>query len=742
MQMTKRIRAFAGTFCVLFPGLCFGYGLTLHQFMSQTACVMSQSLANDLPFSEWALKDDQGNLADINTLQFPRLSDSSLLFPDELISLVGARDEDNGTRARNHFYDPVQHIPLTIGPLKLGETSPDWAISGKGQPSPSFSYTDARKAMLLGLTGPALQDRNAKLGLMFETLGHVVHHMQDMAQPQHVRNEAHATLGIPAPFDLPTYSRYEAWAENQDYLSNVTFDSYESVYLSSPLNYWTNGDQSGIADFTSSNFVSQWRNFEMIGGDIQVAPPYTTPPPLTVIPVPMKSILRGPPFNCPRPSDANANPTSADARCSLGLDGEVDFVTTEVIDNLTGEAGLNSQASMYSIFDQDLQAVDGVVNNGESGVWYVPNSQMRFTVNALTFPSATPWLLPRAVGYSAGLIDYFFRGKIDLEPHVLADGSAVPDAFDIVNLGDEPLTGTVQLYYDDANGNRYPVVGVGKEWPMTVTNLAPKPPANSTDTSNRMLAPAIPAQSPEPFKAGVYMLVFNGTMGAEAPIGDGPGAVVAKLVKVPLPEIYWSWNGTFDSDGTGNPPLSPGSYGDTFIAFKLSTPMDAFFLSNFANAHVKINGTDYVPEGSPYFGCSLPGYPRSYETGATGSSSWWGAQHYPLNQVWYSDMGASGTNLMGNADDFMIARSASPNIVPICSNNIQLGFINGDKNTSVEYLLGTTSVFKFCVRIDPALNPYDLHPTAVLSHLQGARVIDGAIDIRVESPPLTACPGY
>lgn len=283
---------------------------------------------------------------------------------------------------------------------------------------------------------------------------------------------------------------------------------------------------------------------------------------------------------------------------------------------------------------------------------------------------------------------------------------------------------------------------------MTVTNLAPKPPANSTDISNRMLAPAIPAQSPEPFKAGVYMLVFNGTMGAEAPIGDGPGAVVAKMVQLPTAEFYWSYNDRGNSTG-GPGDLQAGPVGFSQISFSLPPKLDKYLVNAFGSAHVKINGEDI-----PSVGIAIQGVPcflnlgdSSIQLGVAGTNSsdtaFWEAEYWPENQLVVDDNAMGPGFFYTHADNFLTQRIGHPNRRPVCSNMLTVGFNNPDKNISVEYLLGAISIFKFCARIDPAPNyPIDPFYTVVLSRLQGVTVNKDAVDIRVESPPLAACPGY
>ncbi len=131
-------------------------------------------------------------------------------------------------------------------------------------------------------------------------------------------------------------------------------------------------------------------------------------------------------------------------------------------------------------------------------------------------------LIPRAVGYSKGLSDYFFRGDIDLEL------TSADDGFNLVNNGDELLDGTFSLYYDDADGIRRLVTSFG--------NMQVHPgdyaPVNFTPPTD--YDPKVPNE---------YMLVFRGKMGEEV------DAVAAMQVILQRPYIYFqvrNWASVWD----------------------------------------------------------------------------------------------------------------------------------------------------------------------------------------------------
>lgn len=95
-------------------------------------------------------------------------------FRFDLIS--GAKEEDDGYRWLNHFYDPVRNRGLSYGG-KTWMRSKSWAIADDAN-----DYTWHK-----GLDAYARGDSHRA----FLILGHVLHLLEDAAVPEHVRNDAH-----------------------------------------------------------------------------------------------------------------------------------------------------------------------------------------------------------------------------------------------------------------------------------------------------------------------------------------------------------------------------------------------------------------------------------------------------------------------------------------------------------------------------------------------------------------------
>lgn len=438
----------------------------------------------------------------------------------------GARFEDtlSLTRPINHFYNPLNGSGLYAwSGLIKGVPSPNWALEDKDSVEDQhYSYKDARNYFYSALTGkvspwgafltPQITERDRYFGLTFQTLGQVIHHIQDMAQPQHVRNDMH--LDIPVTGELPFIpnlpgenpSLYESWTNQFVVRESLPVDFLAAGYdlnvskftsaFNQPRKFWTTTADEGLAQFTNRNFVSAGTNF---GTDMFNSPP------LTISWRTDKKIEE----LC-----ANAVP-----KCP-GLEGWVTFYGNWVDDRFAGEAKPNDRTSTLSLFDADLEKI---------------NARKTFTLNRFNFEAAHGFLIPRAVAYSAGLINYFFRGRMEFK----ADPNN-PGKYIIKNLGAEDMRGTFTLYYDAKDGKRYPVAGdvAGETW--VNRSIAAK-----GELSNLGFTPPV---EPAPISPGVYQLVFNGDMGEEKAIpGATVGAVAATKVRPPSRIAFVRNMGTYNN---------------------------------------------------------------------------------------------------------------------------------------------------------------------------------------------------
>jgi len=159
---------------------------------------------------------------------------------------IGDRDRDPWNtvfRAGRHFYDPINNRGLTqtLTCFTFGcRPAIDWAagrtdvLNGPGTLDTSrenhFSWQDARDQYWWALTfnrNPEdtfathgvfqhieSNDRKLRFATTLKAIGQVIHLVQDMAQPQHARNDSHGPpVTTVLTFDSPTDGAYEAYTE-------------------------------------------------------------------------------------------------------------------------------------------------------------------------------------------------------------------------------------------------------------------------------------------------------------------------------------------------------------------------------------------------------------------------------------------------------------------------------------------------------------------------------------------------
>jgi hypothetical protein len=334
------------------------------------------------------------------------------LTPRQLVA-SGAREEDHEDRPLNHFYDPQRSgMPLTILLKEWGKASPDWALEdGAAIDGQDFSFRDAREYLRSALSGATEQERTRALGRVFEALGHVIHHVQDMTQPQHVRNDDHCDETVPY-FIFSLYSFYYASPSRcqavgtydpsayEDYVSHIPsppvtgYPIPDYATFDSPRKWWTNSGK-GSAEFASGNFVSKKTNFVLD----------TSNTPIVI-----------------RSDETHAFPRGSDARLTevdindpafirrvtepLPMAGHISHVETPINDAYVPAFNApNPYGSALSIWYDSVVLSSGEVQATPSNV---------FTLNGATHQAAANRLLPRAAAYSTGLINYFFRGRIEI----------------------------------------------------------------------------------------------------------------------------------------------------------------------------------------------------------------------------------------------------------------------------------------------------------------------------------------
>lgn len=315
----------------------------------------------------------------------------------------GAREEDQGVRSLRHFFDPQRD---GTGLLKF-EPSPTWALRSDVEDQ-EFDLEHARSYLLTALVGPTEAQRTTGLARVFLSLGHVVHHLQDMHQPQHVRGDHHcddspffffgwwsngcASLPI-VDAALHRPSAYEKYVWEQGLVPMDGYPTPDYATFDSARAFWENGGKGG-AEFTSNNFVSARTNFTLD----------TSTTPFTIQSHGSHPLPRGPEATLVS-KDINDPELVRRVTSPQPMAGDITLVQTPITDAYAPSFSVpNARASTMSIWYESFFGT-GPYNT-------VPVAG--FTLNSINYQAAMERLVPRATAYSTGLINYFFRGRIEI----------------------------------------------------------------------------------------------------------------------------------------------------------------------------------------------------------------------------------------------------------------------------------------------------------------------------------------
>jgi hypothetical protein len=382
------------------------------------------------------------------------------------------------TRVLHHFHDPTRtwdqaglRVPL-VG--QIGQSAALWSQNRDQVVGGQHAWQDARARFLESLTLATDAERQAALGATFETLGHLLHHVQDAASPAHTRNDSHLTFVDPDAFH--DWAEIAAKRGPALALPPVRFAPGVLAIDPHPLapipmarlldtealrltGQPGEGTDIGLAEYSSANFFSD---------DTVFAEGFAFPG--------SAAVTLGPP-----------EPVAGELRRYIrrlrnGQPGERLAVPSALFDVLALALG-----------EQSFGLDDHVLADYAS------------------------LLFPRAVGYGAGLIDYFFRGRLAGRIETAADDPSVV-RFAGTNGSPEPLDlGTLELYGEDIGGFR--------------TRLAPlEPVAPVSAAPGGQVQSARFSASPD---ADRYVAVYRGRIGEERPGTDperDPGAVLGKVL--------------------------------------------------------------------------------------------------------------------------------------------------------------------------------------------------------------------
>lgn len=333
----------------------------------------------------------------------------------------GKKEDIPVSRSFRHYHNPLETWDKA-GYKGMWESSIIWAQTYNPHTYyQHYSWQDARDYFHWALTSEDQTERDYYFAKMFRTIGQVMHLVEDSSVPLHTRNDTHV------------FFHYEYWVEktrqNESgtfylWLSDVTRYGYDKSILGitpNPLapipiarivdtdKYHQNGDNPevtlyepvGIAEYSNANFFSTDTRFE----------------------------------NFPHPNWDNVQ--AVDFEIKHPLDQSHTVVRPYYWKNIDppardGDTGYRL-AAVGLLLDYAKRHFPGYINLLRD--WERP------ALDANVYSDYAERLIPRAVGYSASLLAYFFRGTIEI---------SIPDD-GFYGITDDPAAGFTSIKFKAKN---------------------------------------------------------------------------------------------------------------------------------------------------------------------------------------------------------------------------------------------------------------------------------------------------
>ena len=267
----------------------------------------------------------------------------------------------------SHYYNPLTNKGLTEGGVTIGTSAYDRA----NDPVNNWGWKRARENFYSALTATEESWRQLLFSISFKALGHVMHLIQDMGVPAHTRDDMH----IPYVDGEP----YEAYTKNNSTdlsYSSVSFPYWNvSISPNAPKQFWDldsydgtvayDSGYIGLSEYTHANFLSKDTIFKYF----------------------------------PHPARENTN------YYDFGLLPYTVITTPDNINHNTFYvSGYGKQyLAALKYFAEELW--------GSPIPLPIKKYQLTVHLDDRCHEEYAQYLVPRAVGYSAGLLDYFFRPK-------------------------------------------------------------------------------------------------------------------------------------------------------------------------------------------------------------------------------------------------------------------------------------------------------------------------------------------
>lgn len=347
------------------------------------------------------------------------------------------------TRAANHFHDPTKNWaeayfdkPANL-PYQWAYGSPpvsallwglDFDLVDEKQVSVQlfddnttgdWSWPNARELFYQSLTSEEPSARHNNFADTLRAVGQVAHLVEDMSVPAHTRNDTHI-------FPLSSSAKPcwpDVFKELLDYLANEHkgawhYETYTSNWAKKGISVSDNDDikiefnkylaglipvyPDPVIFSPSDNIESQYTDLAPISGlfDRNIYSTSSTPPALDSNTVGLAEYSHSNFFSLDtiwEYSHPAKEETSYQTKIRTARDGNTDEVL-----HIYRNEGTEIPISAVRYFAEEVMADS-------------PEIKTDF-LDEKVYKSYASFLLPRAIGYSAALLDYFFRGKLEITP--------------------------------------------------------------------------------------------------------------------------------------------------------------------------------------------------------------------------------------------------------------------------------------------------------------------------------------
>jgi hypothetical protein len=410
----------------------------------------------------------------------------------------GAR-EDDWLRFLRHFHDPLKAWDLAGLDLVIDryDSSVRWMQepSQAGADTGWFrSWGDARRLYYQALIEPNANTRERLWADLFLTLGQIMHLVVDASVPEHTRNDPHPFGG------LTSTSSYEYWVSGQHPTPELAAP-FVARFLSAPI-----------------GFVPEILQWPVPSGE-------------HIARVPVARLIDADRYDGSNPG-VTANPVDPRAPVSAGL-AEIANANFYSENRFHGAYPSPTDEGLIRV---NLDTPVGRVRryfSRPAGRGLLPANPLRAECVSEAYGTEPPpypcvdgavWsqvaahMLPRAVGYASGVLDYFFRGSLAVTG---VEWTSSGITLSVQNTGTEAMEGIFELFARHQPGSSVerrtrlaaledgaPVLlGPGEEWTFTLT---------------------VPE---DVVPAAAHVLVFKGRLGLEEE------AVVGQVFTVPYVEV-------------------------------------------------------------------------------------------------------------------------------------------------------------------------------------------------------------